>query len=304
MAEYLIRRLLQSVVTLFIVAILAFLLARLAGDPVPLLMPAQATQADLDFFRNQLGLDRPLYAQFFVFLGNILQGDFGSSFRYDQPALKLVVERMLPTAELAFSAMTLSILLGVPFGVMAAVRRNSAFDHVVRFVATIAQSTPVFWLALMLMLTFSVWLRLTPTSGYGGISHMILPTVTLGVYSAASLARLTRSSMIEVLQSDFVKLERLCGLPWWLIVFKHALRNAAAPILTFMALQFGALLGGAVITETIFAWPGFGQLMVNAILFRDFPVIQAAIVVTAVFFLVINLLVDVLYKVLDPRIGL
>lgn len=304
MAEYLIRRLLQSVVTLFIVAILAFLLARLAGDPVPLLMPAQATQADLDFFRNQLGLDRPLYAQFFIFLGNIVQGDFGSSFRYDQPALTLVIERMLPTAQLAIAAMSLSILLGVPFGVMAAVRRNSTFDHAVRFVATVGQSTPVFWLALMLMLTFSVWLRLTPTSGYGTLSHMILPTVTLGVYSAASLARLTRSSMIEVLQSDFVKLERLCGLPWWLIVFKHALRNAAAPILTFMALQFGALLGGAVITETIFAWPGFGQLMVNAILFRDFPVIQAAIVVTAVFFLLINLVVDVLYKALDPRIGL
>jgi peptide/nickel transport system permease protein len=303
LAEYLVRRLLQSLATLFIVAILAFLLARLAGDPVPLLMPAQATQEDLDFFRNQLGLDRPLYEQFFVFLGNIAAGDFGNSFRYDQPALELVLERLVPTAQLAMSAMALSILLGIPFGVLAAVRRNSLFDRSVRFVATVAQSTPVFWLALMLMLVFSVWLRLTPTSGYGTIKHFILPTVTLGVFSAASLARLTRSSMIEVLQSDFVKLERLCGLPWWLIVFKHALRNAAAPILTFMALQLGALLGGAVITETIFAWPGFGQLMVNAILFRDFPVIQAAIVTTALILLVINIAVDVLYKVLDPRVG-
>ncbi len=302
MAKFIIGRFAQMLATLVIVAVIAFGLARLAGDPVPLLMPAQASQADLDFFRNQLGLDRPVYEQFFRFVGNAVRGDFGDSFRYNQPALSLIFDRLPSTIFLALTAMTFAALVGLPMGIAAAVTRNSWLDVVIRTAATVGQSTPLFWLALMLMLLFSVMLRWTPTSGYGTWQHFILPTVTLGWFSAASIARLTRSSMIEVLQSDFVRLQRLCGLPLRLIVLRHALRNAAAPIITFMALQLGALLGGAVITETIFAWPGFGQLMVNAILFRDFPVIQAAIVVTAVFFLVINLLVDITYRVLDPRV--
>lgn len=302
MAKFIIGRFAQMLATLVIVAIIAFGLARLAGDPVPLLMPAQASQADLDFFRNQLGLDRPVYEQFIRFVSNMLRGDFGDSFRYNQPALSLIFDRLPATIYLAVTSMVFAALVGLPMGIAAAVSRNSWFDAIIRTAATIGQSTPLFWLALMLMLLFSVTLRWTPTSGYGSWTHFILPTVTLGWFSAASIARLTRSSMIEVLQSDFIRLQRLCGLPQHLIVLRHALRNAAAPIVTFMALQLGALLGGAVITETIFAWPGFGQLMVNAILFRDFPVIQAAIVVTAVFFLVINLLVDITYRVLDPRV--
>ena len=302
MAKFIIGRFAQMLATLVIVAIIAFGLARLAGDPVPLLMPAQASQADLDFFRNQLGLDKPVHEQFLRFLGNMARGDFGDSFRYDQPALALIFDRLPVTIYLAMTSMVFAALLGLPMGIVAAVTRNSWLDVVIRTAATVGQSTPLFWLALMLMLFFSVTLRWTPTSGYGTWQHFILPTVTLGWFSAASIARLTRSSMIEVLQSDFIRLQRLCGLPQHLIVLRHALRNAAAPIVTFMALQLGALLGGAVITETIFAWPGFGQLMVNAILFRDFPVIQAAIVVTAVVFLVINLLVDITYRILDPRV--
>jgi peptide/nickel transport system permease protein len=302
MARFVVGRLTQMIATLAIVAVIAFGLARLAGDPVPLLMPAQASQADLDFFRNQLGLDRPVPEQFVRFVGNIARGDFGNSFRYDQPALTLVLDRLPATIYLALTAMGLAALIGLPLGITAAVWRNTWLDTIIRTAATIGQSTPLFWLALMLMLVFSVMLRWTPTSGYGTFAHFILPTLTLGWFSAASIARITRSSMIEVLQSDFVRLERLCGLPHRLIVLKHALRNAAAPIVTFMALQLGALLGGAVITETIFSWPGFGQLMVNAILFRDFPVIQAAIIVTALFFLTINFLVDITYRLLDPRV--
>lgn len=302
MARFVATRLAQMAATLVIVAIIAFGLARLAGDPVPLLMPAQASQADLDFFRNQLGLDKPVPEQFVRFVGNVLRGDFGESFRYDEPALGLVLSRVPATMYLAFTAMALAALIGLPLGITAAVWRNRWLDTVIRTAATVGQSTPLFWLALMLMLVFSVMLRWTPTSGYGTPAHFILPTLTLGWFSAASIARITRSSMIEVLQNDFVRLEKLCGLPHRLIIFKHALRNAAAPIVTFMALQLGALLGGAVITETIFAWPGFGQLMVNAILFRDFPVIQAAIIVTALFFLAINLLVDITYRLLDPRV--
>lgn len=304
MTRFVVERLLQMVATLAIVAVIAFGLARLAGDPVPLLMPAQASQQDLDFFRNQLGLDRPVVEQFLRFVGHIVRGDFGESFRYDQPALSLILDRLPATIYLAISSMVLAAALGLPLGILAAVWRNRGIDTVIRTAATIGQSTPLFWLALMLMLVVAVQLKWTPTSGYGTAAHFVLPTLTLGWFSAASIARLTRSSMIEVLQSEFVRLERLCGLPEYLIVLKHALRNAAAPIVTFMALQLGALLGGAVITETIFAWPGFGQLMVNAILFRDFPVIQAAIVVTAVFFLVINFLVDIAYKLLDPRVRL
>ena len=302
MAGFVIGRFVQMLVTLMIVAMIAFGLARLAGDPVPLLMPAQASQTDLDFFRNQLGLDRPVYEQFIRFVGNMVRGDFGDSFRYDQPALSLILDRLPATIYLALSSMTLAALIGLPLGILAAVYRATWIDAAIRTVATVGQSTPLFWLALMLMLFFSVTLRWTPTSGYGTPAHFILPTLTLGWFSAASIARLTRASMIEVLQSDFVRLERLCGLPYRLIVLRHALRNAAAPIVTFMALQLGALLGGAVITETIFAWPGFGQLMVNAIMFRDFPVIQAAIIVTALFFLAINLLVDITYRILDPRV--
>jgi len=304
MGYYIARRLAQTAVTALIVSLLVFTLVRLSGDPVRLIMPSPASQEDLAFFRTQLGLDKPLPQQFLTFLGNALSGDFGKSFRYDEPALDLVLSRVPATVELAVASMILAVLIGVPIGIVAALRRGHLVDLLVRWFAMLGQSTPSFWLGMLLILVFAVHLQVVPSSGRGSVSHLILPAVALGWFSAASIARLVRSSMLEAMQSDFVKLERLVGLPERVIVMKHALRNAAVPIVTYMALQFGVLLSGAVVTEKVFAWPGIGQLTVNAIMFRDFPVIQAAVLVIAAFFLVINFAVDVLYRVLDPRIRL
>ncbi|MCA8927873.1 MAG: ABC transporter permease [Alphaproteobacteria bacterium] len=302
MLTYIVRRLGQTVVTALFVTVIVFSLARLTGDPTILIVPTEATEQDIQFFRQQLGLDRPLYEQYWSFLSNTLQGDMGVSFRYRVPALDLVLDRLPATLELAFVSMLLATLIALPIGVLAAVRRGSYIDTGTRWFATVGQSTPTFWLGLMLILVFSVDLRLFPTSGRGTWLHLVLPAITLGWYSSAAIARLTRSSMLEVMESDFVKFERLSGLPERVIVLRHALRNASIPIITYMALQFGVLLSGAVVTERVFAWPGIGQTVVAAISMRDYPVIQAAVMVTAILFLLLNLLVDLLYSWLDPRI--
>src|SRR5690606_22899132 len=223
-------------------------------------------------------------------------------FRYREPALDLVLSRLPATLELAAASMALAVIVALPIGILAAIRRGSYLDVGTRWFATLGQSTPTFWLGLVLMLIFAVRLGWLPSSGRGGIEYLILPAVTLGWYSAAAIARLTRSSMLEMMQNDFIRFERLAGLPERVIVLKHALKNAAIPIITYMALQFGVLLSGAVVTEQVFAWPGLGQVVVEAINTRDYPVIQAAVLVTAFLFLLINLAVDLLYSWLDPRI--
>lgn len=302
MLRYIIRRLGQTLVTAIFVSMIVFGLARLTGDPTILLLPTEATEADRQFFRTQLGLDRSLPEQYLTFVTNALQGDLGQSFRYREPALDLVLDRLPATLELAVASMILATLIAIPIGVIAAVRRGSWIDTVTRWFATVGQSTPTFWLGLILIMIFAVDLGLFPSSGRGGIQHLILPAVTLGWYSAAAIARLTRSSMLEMMQSDFVRFERLSGLPEWVIVTRHALKNAAIPIITYMALQFGVLLSGAVVTERVFAWPGLGQMVVEAINMRDYPVVQAAVLVASLLFLLINLAVDLIYSWLDPRI--
>ncbi len=302
MTRYIVRRLLQTVVTAIFVTVIVFSLARLTGDPTLLILPTEATEADRTFFRRQLGLDRSLPEQYLTFLGNALRGDLGVSFRYREPALDLVLSRLPATLELAAASMALAVIVALPIGILAAIRRGSYLDVGTRWFATLGQSTPTFWLGLVLMLIFAVRLGWLPSSGRGGIEYLILPAVTLGWYSAAAIARLTRSSMLEMMQNDFIRFERLAGLPERVIVLKHALKNAAIPIITYMALQFGVLLSGAVVTEQVFAWPGLGQVVVEAINTRDYPVIQAAVLVTAFLFLLINLAVDLLYSWLDPRI--
>ena len=302
MTRYIVRRLLQTVVTAIFVTVIVFSLARLTGDPTLLILPTEATEADRTFFRRQLGLDRSLPEQYLTFLGNALRGDLGVSFRYREPALDLVLSRLPATLELAAASMALAVIVALPIGILAAIRRGSYLDVGTRWFATLGQSTPTFWLGLVLMLIFAVRLGWLPSSGRGGIKYLILPAVTLGWYSAAAIARLTRSSMLEMMQNDFIRFERLAGLPERVIVLKHALKNAAIPIITYMALQFGVLLSGAVVTEQVFAWPGLGQVVVEAINTRDYPVIQAAVLVTAFLFLLINLAVDLLYSWLDPRI--
>lgn len=302
MMRYIVKRLGQTIVTAIFVTMIVFGLARLTGDPTLLLLPTESTEADRQFFRKQLGLDHSLPEQYLTFMGNALTGDLGTSFRYREPALDLVIDRLPATLELAVASMILAVLIAIPIGVIAAVRRGSWIDTATRWFATVGQSTPTFWLGLILIMVFAVDLGLLPSSGRGGIDNLILPAVTLGWYSAAAIARLTRSSMLEMMQSDFVRFERLSGLPEWVIVTRHALKNAAIPIITYMALQFGVLLSGAVVTERVFAWPGLGQMVVEAINSRDYPVVQAAVLVASLLFLLINLAVDLIYSWLDPRI--
>lgn len=302
MGRFILRRLLQTAVTAVFVTMIVFALARLTGDPTVMLLPTEATQADRDFLKNQLGLDKSLPAQYLTFVGKALSGDFGMSFRYRVPVRDLVLSRLPATIELAVLSMLLAIVIAMPIGILSALRRGSLVDRLARWFATLGLATPTFWLGLMLILLFAVTLNWLPAAGREHWSSRILPTIALGWFSAAAIARLTRSSMLDAMQSDFVRFERLSGLPEWVIVLKHALKNAAIPIVTYMALQFGVLLSGAVVTERVFAWPGIGSLVVDAILERDFPVVQAAVLVTAILFLLINLATDLFYSWLDPRI--
>lgn len=302
MASFLYRRVGQTLVTLLLLTLLIFSLARLTGDPTPLIMPSEATDADRAFFREHYGLDRSLPEQYFVFLGNTLQGDFGVSFRYREPALGLVWQALGPTLQLSGLSMLVAIAIGVPMGIGAAIAPRSWFATAVRFYSSLGQAMPSFWVALMLIVLFAITLPWLPSSGYGAAANFVLPAVTLGFYASASITLLTWANMTEALRSDFVQMQRVLGIPRWLIVLKHALRNAGLPIITYLGLQFGLLLSGAVVTERVFSWPGIGQLVVDAIMNRDYPVVQACVLLTALLFIAINLTIDVLYAVLDPRI--
>ncbi|MBV1795719.1 ABC transporter permease [Siccirubricoccus sp. G192] len=303
MGPFILKRIGQTLITLLLLTILIFTLARLTGDPTPLVMPSEATDADRTFFREQYGLDRPLHEQYLVFLRNILSGDFGVSFRYREPAMNLVLAAIGPTLQLAGLSMLLAIIIGVPLGIAAALRQGSWFAAIVRGYAGLGQAMPSFWVGLMLIMLLSITLPIFPSSGYGGVANFVLPCVTLAFFASASVTLLTWANMTEAMRSDFVQMERVLGIPNRLIVLKHALRNASLPIVTYLGLQFGLLLGGAVVTERVFAWPGVGQLVVEAILNRDFPVVQASVLLTAVLFMTVNLCVDLLYAVLDPRVS-
>lgn len=301
--RFVLRRLVQTAFTAVLVSLIVFAMARLTGDPTLTLLPTEATEQDRNFFRKQYGLDRSLPVQYLTYAGNVLKGDLGVSFRYREPALGIVLGRLGATLQLAVTSMILATLVALPLGVLSAIRRGTWIDAAVRGFAALGQSTPSFWLGLVLVLVFAVELGWLPTSGRGGLQHLILPAVTLSFFTAGAVARLTRANMLEAMRSDFVRFERLSGLPESAIVLRHALRNAAIPVVTFMALQFGVLLSGAVVTETVFAWPGIGLLVVDAISTRDYPVIQATVLVTAFLILLLNLAVDLLYGWLDPRIG-
>ena len=299
---FFLSRLGQMAITLFILTIIVFGAVRLTGDPTASVLPADATDADRDFFRHQYGLDRPLPEQYFVFIGNALRGNFGVSFRHRVPAIDLVVDAIGPTLELTSLAMLLALLVGLPLGILGAVYRGSLIDRLSNLYAALSQSIPSFWFGLMLIMLFAVHIPLFPSSGYQTGWHYVLPVITLSLFASASIARLTRANMIEALRSDFVYMERVLALSERRIILKHALRNAALPIVAFFGLQFGLLMGGAIVTERVFAWPGLGQLIVGAILSRDYPIIQAGVLVTALFFMTVNFVVDVLCMILDPRV--
>ena len=276
----------------------------LSGDPALLLLPPDASREDINLFRTQMGFDRPLWVQFLDFAGGLLQGDFGRSWRFQAPALPLVLEKLPATFELAFAALACSLLIAVPVGVFSAVRRNTRFDSVAMVFALLGQSTPTFWLGIMFILIFSVTLGWLPTSGRQGIEHLILPAATLGLALAGRNARLIRSSMLEVLNDEYIRTARAKGLPPWRVINIHALKNAMLPVVTVVGLELGHLLGGAVIVETVFAWPGIGLLAVQAVAGRDYPVVQAVIIISALIFVLANLLIDLLNMWLDPRITL
>jgi ABC-type dipeptide/oligopeptide/nickel transport system permease component len=300
--RFLLRRLAQLVVVLIGVSIVVFSIVRLTGDPVTILLGEAATAQAVDEMRHELGLDRPIYVQYARFLANAARGDFGISLRYQQSALSLFIERVPATLELTAAAFFLALVIGLPVGVVAALRPQSAFDGLVRGSALVGQAIPGFYLGLVAIIVFGAHLKLLPTGGRGTPAQLLLPAVTLAAYQIAIVARFARGAMIETLGEDFIRTARAKGLTRPRVVIRHALRNALIPVVTVLAIQFGTLLSGAVVTETVFAWPGVGRLAVQAIYTRDFAVVQVTVMITAVLFVVINLLTDVLYVLLDPRI--
>ena len=286
------------------VSFVTFITAHATGDPVDLMVPDGTPQDERDALRVHLGLDRPVPAQFATFLARALQGDLGYSFVQKVAVSDLVVERMPATLQLALTAFVLSLLLALPMGVFIALRRNTISDLVVTTLAIVGQAAPNFWLGLMLVILFAVELKLLPVSGYGGVEYLVLPAVTLALQSTARITRLVRSGMLEVLGSEYVRTARAKGLLERTVLWVHAFRNAMIPVVTLAGLELAELVSGAFITETIFAWPGLGRLAINAVYQRDFPVIQGVVLVAAAGFVLINLLVDLLYSWIDPRVSL
>ena len=295
-------RLARALVALWLVSTVVFVVKRLSGDPVPLLLPPDAPRSEVFRVRAELGLDRPLPVQYAVFLGSVARGDFGRSIHFREPAMRVVFGYLPATLELGLTAFILAVLVAVPVGLVSAIRRNTFVDQVAMGVALVGQSAPTFFLGILFILVLSLQAGLFPTSGRGEWRHLVLPALTLGAFAMASIARLTRSAVLEVLRADFVRTARAKGVSETLVIVKHTLRNAALPIITITGLQLGTLLGGAVVTETVFAWPGIGRLAIQSIYNRDYPVVQCVVFLSAAAFVVINFWIDVLYGVLDPRL--
>ena len=305
MQRYIARRFLQSLLAIWVMSLVVFTLARFSGNPLDVMLPMEATQEDYDRVSKHWGLDQPLYTQYAIFLGRALKGDFGTSWKWPgRSAMDLVWERLPATLQLAGFALLVSVLIALPVGVLSAVKKGTVWDTAATVIALLGQSLPGFWLGIVLMWIFAVHLGWFPTSGRGGIQYMILPAVTLGWFQVAAIMRLVRSSMLEVLDTEFVKLTRIKGLAEWKVVWKHCLRNAAIAPLTYFAIIAGVLLTGSVVTESVFSWPGTGLLVIDAVRARDFQVVQAVVIVFAGIFILTNLLVDILYAYLDPRIRL
>jgi peptide/nickel transport system permease protein len=303
MTAYLLRRLVQSILVVVGVSIIVFVLIRLIpGDPTIVLLGESASEEQRAAYREQLGLDRPLPVQYVYFVSNAIRGDLGDSLFFKEPALSLLWKAMPETLLLTGASLALALLVAVPLGIVSAVRRDSIWDYIAMGLATLGQSIPPFWLGLMLMYILAVRVKIFPTTGFNGPEYLVLPAITLGAYLMALTTRLVRSSMLEVLSDDFIRTARAKGLNGWAVIVRHALPNVLLPVITVVGLQLGALLGGAVITETIFAWPGVGTVVYRAISARDYPLIQASVLLLSVFFVFINLMVDLLYAWADPRI--
>ncbi|MBI2178391.1 MAG: ABC transporter permease [Candidatus Tectomicrobia bacterium] len=286
------------------VSFISFVVLFLSGDPTDILVGEDWTREEVQRLRHDMGLDKPWLVQYALYAGRAVRGDFGESLRYRRPAFDLIAERLPATLELALVALFLSIILALPVGVLSAVKRGSLYDQGGMVFALVGQAMPVFWLGLMLILIFGVDLGWLPVSGRGTLAHLALPALSLATYSIARNTRVIRSSMLDVLKNEYITTARAKGLSEWIVVHLHALRNAMIPVVTIIGLEFGHLLGGAVIVETIFAWPGIGRLMIQAVYAKDFPLVQASVTITALIFVSLNFIVDMLYSVLDPRVRL
>ena len=302
MARAILRRTLRAVAALLLVTAVVFALLQLSGDPAYVLLAPEATPEQRAAFRAQYGLDQPLPVQYARYLARVVQGDFGQSFSFQAPALQVALQRLPATLELTLAAMALAVLVAIPAAVIAALWRGRLFDRALMAVTLAGQSVPTFWLGMMMIIVAAVHFRVLPASGRGGWSHLVMPAVALALWLMALLARVTRSEMLEALEQDYVRTARAKGLAESAIAARHALKNALLPIVTVLGLQFGGLLGGAVMTETVFAWPGVGTMILDAILKKDFPVVLAGVMVVAAGFIVVNLVLDLLYSALDPRI--
>jgi len=301
-ARTILRRTLRAVAALLLVTAVVFALLQLSGDPAYVLLAPEATPEQRAAFRAQYGLDQPLPVQYARYLARVVQGDFGQSFSFQAPALQVALQRLPATLELTLTAMALAVLVAIPAAVIAALWRGRLFDRALMAATLAGQSVPTFWLGMMMIIVAAVHFRVLPASGRGGWSHLVMPAVALALWLMALLARVTRSEMLEALEQDYVRTARAKGLAESAIAARHALKNALLPIVTVLGLQFGGLLGGAVMTETVFAWPGVGTLILDAILKKDFPVVLAGVMVVAAGFIVVNLVLDLLYSALDPRI--
>lgn len=303
MRRYALKRVLLGIITVIIVSMIIFVASRLSGDVTFLLLPDDATVEEVKWLRTNLGLDKPIPVQYLYFLKGAIRGDFGKSYRYtNREAMEVVLERLPATAQLALVAFSMSIIGGLLLGVLSATRRDTFFDTLGKVFALMGQAMPGFWVGVMAILIFSVKLGWLPTSGRGGISHMILPATTIAWFSVASILRLTRSTMLDVLDSEYVKTARLKGINEWIVIWKHALRNALIPVVAMSGLQLAHLLGGVVIAETIFSWPGLGSIILEGIYSRDYALVQAGVFVISIIFITCNLMVDLVYGIIDPRI--
>jgi peptide/nickel transport system permease protein len=298
------KGLVNALISILGASLIIFVISRLSGDPVALMLPMDAPQSAVTALRQELGLDRPMWEQYLLFLWKAVQGDFGMSYRWQMPALTLVFERLPATIALASAAFAFSLLLAIPLGVLSAVYRGSWIDQIGRIIAMLGQAVPAFWVGLILILVFAVGLGWLPAFGAGGVQHVILPAVALGWYPVAAQTRIIRSGMLEVLESDYIRMGRAVGTPERLLIWKYAFRNALLPLVTIMGVYFASMLSGAFVVETVFAWPGLGRTVVEAVFSRDYPVVQAGVLITSILFVLSNFLVDLSYSLIDPRIRL
>lgn len=303
MQAYILRRVAQGILAIFVICTVTFALARVSGDPLNVLLPEEASEEQIELIKAEWGLDKPIHMQYLQYLGKLFRGDLGEAIAWpNSTATELIVQRLPNTVKLSALALIVSGVIAFPVGVLVAIKKDTPFDYVGKLFAILGQSAPTFAVGLILMWIFAVQLNFFPTSGSGGIEYIILPALALGYYNVAALMRLTRSSMLEVLDTEYVKLARIKGVPEWKVVWKHCFRNALIVPLTYFGLIGAVLITGSVVIETVFAWPGLGHLVIKAILFRDYVVVQAVVLLFATAFVIINIMVDVLYAYIDPRI--